>query len=31
MPRNPKSEKPGAEFLSPIPAELLDQIVRDGR
>ena len=30
MPRTPKSEKPGAEVLAPIPAEILDQIVRDG-
>jgi transposase-like protein len=30
MPRKPKSEKPGAEVLAPIPAEILDQIVRDG-
>src|SRR5688572_24973009 len=29
MPRKPKSEKP-AEVLTPIPAEILDQIVRDG-
>src|SRR5687768_12485068 len=28
--RKPKSEKPGAEVLAPIPAEILDQIVRDG-
>ena len=30
MPRKPKSEKPSAEILAPIPAEILDQIVRDG-
>src|SRR5262249_12875605 len=30
MPRKPKSEKPSAEVLAPIPAEVLDQIVRDG-
>jgi putative transposase len=30
MPRKPKSEKPSAEVLAPIPAEILDQIVRDG-
>jgi transposase-like protein len=30
MPRKPKPEKPGAEVLAPIPAEILDQIVRDG-
>ena len=30
MPRKPKSEKPPAEVLAPIPAEILDQIVRDG-
>ena len=30
MPRKPKSEKAGAEILAPIPAEVLDQIVRDG-
>src|SRR5688572_16679551 len=29
MPRRPKPEKP-AEVLAPIPAEILDQIVRDG-
>lgn len=29
MPRKPKSEKP-AEVLAPIPAEILDQIVREG-
>ena len=29
MPRTPKSKKP-AEVLAPIPAEILDQIVRDG-
>ena len=30
MPRKPKPEKPDAEVLAPIPAEILDQIVRDG-
>ena len=30
MPRKPKSEKPSAEILAPIPADILDQIVRDG-
>jgi transposase-like protein len=30
MPRKPKAEKPGAEILAPIPADILDQIVRDG-
>jgi transposase-like protein len=30
MPRKPKSEKLPAEVLAPIPAEVLDQIVRDG-
>jgi transposase-like protein len=30
MPRNPKPEKSDAEVLAPIPAEVLDQIVRDG-
>lgn len=30
MPRKPKAEKPPAEILAPIPAEILDQIVRDG-
>ena len=30
MPRKPKSEKPSAEVLAPIPADVLDQIVRDG-
>ena len=30
MPRKPKPEKPGAEILAPIPANILDQIVRDG-
>ena len=30
MPRKPKPEKPSAEILAPIPAEILDQIVRDG-
>jgi putative transposase len=30
MPRKPKREKPGAEILAPIPADILDQIVRDG-
>jgi putative transposase len=30
MPRKPKLRKPPAEVLAPIPAEVLDQIVRDG-
>ena len=30
MPRRAKPEKPTAEVLAPIPAEILDQIVRDG-
>ena len=30
MPRKPRSEKPSAEILAPIAAEILDQIVRDG-
>jgi len=30
MPRKPKPEKAGAEVLAPLPAEVLDQIVRDG-
>jgi putative transposase len=30
MPRKPKPRKPDAEVLAPIPAEILDQIVRDG-
>src|ERR1700752_5017589 len=30
MPRRPKPEKAGAEVLAPIPAEVLDQIVREG-
>jgi len=30
MPRKPKPEKPRAEILAPIPADILDQIVRDG-
>jgi transposase-like protein len=30
MPRKAKSEKPAADRLAPIPAEILDQIVRDG-
>jgi transposase-like protein len=30
MPRKPKSEKTAAEVLAPIPAEILDQRVRDG-
>jgi len=30
MPRKPKPDKSGAEVLAPIPAEILDQIVRDG-
>jgi len=29
-PAKPKPEKPSAEILAPIPAEILDQIVRDG-
>jgi hypothetical protein len=31
MPRKQKPEKAGAEVLTPIPAEILDQIVRAGR
>jgi transposase-like protein len=30
MPRKPKPEKSSAEILAPIPADILDQIVRDG-
>ena len=30
MPRKPKLETPGAEVLAPIPADVLDQIVREG-
>jgi putative transposase len=30
MPRKRKPEKPSAEVLAPIPADILDQIVRDG-
>jgi hypothetical protein len=30
MPRKPKSAKAAAEVLAPIPAEILDQLVRDG-
>ena len=30
MPRKPKSEKLPGEILAPIPAEILDQLVRDG-
>ncbi len=30
MPRKAKSEKTAAEVLAPIPAEILDQLVRDG-
>ena len=30
MPRKPRPEKPGAEVLAPIPAEILEQIVRNG-
>ena len=30
MPRKPKSEKPAVEVLPPIPAEILDQLVREG-
>jgi putative transposase len=30
MSRKAKPEKPSAEVLAPIPAEILDQIVRDG-
>src|SRR5678815_894271 len=30
MPRKPRSEKRPADVLAPIPAEILDQIVRDG-
>jgi hypothetical protein len=31
MPRNPKVEKPSAEVLAPIPAEILDQLIREDR
>jgi len=30
VPRKPKPEKPSAEVLAPIPADILDQIVREG-
>ena len=30
MPRKPKGEKPSAEVLAPIPADILDQLVREG-
>ena len=30
MPRKPKPEKPSAEILAPIPADILDQLVREG-
>jgi putative transposase len=30
MPRKPKLEKPSAEILAPIPADILDQLVREG-
>src|SRR4029077_7534452 len=30
MPRTPKSEKRPREVLAPIPAEILDQIIREG-
>jgi putative transposase len=30
MPRKPKREKPRAEILAPIPADILDQLVREG-
>ena len=30
MPRRPRSAKPAAEVLAPIPADVFDQIVRDG-
>lgn len=30
MPRKPKPEKPSPEALAPIPAEILDQLVREG-
>jgi transposase-like protein len=30
MPRRPKTDKPPAEALAPIPAEILDQLVREG-
>jgi len=31
MPRKPKQEKASTEVLAPVPAEVLDQFVRDGR
>lgn len=30
MPRKPKPDQPRVEKLAPIPAEILDQLVRDG-
>lgn len=30
MPRRPKTDKPPAEVFAPIPAEILDQLVREG-
>jgi len=30
MPRRPKTDKPAVEALAPIPAEILDQLVREG-
>ena len=30
MPRKPKPEKPSAEILAPIHADILDQLVREG-
>jgi hypothetical protein len=30
MPRKPNPEKRSADILAPLPAEILDQIVRDG-
>jgi hypothetical protein len=30
MLRTPKGEKPSAEVLAPIPAEILDRLVREG-
>src|SRR5687767_12307075 len=30
MPRRPKAEKATVEVLAPIPAEILDQLVREG-
>jgi len=30
MPRKPKSERTSAAILAPVPADVLDQIVRDG-